>query len=540
MKLIAKIGAIVSTLVLLLGLTSVIATADVDPDYVYYELEPGESVEVVKTVTTPTLAPKADVVIAMDLTGSMGGELTNLKSEVSNIITALAAESTDLNVGIVSFMDYPGYYSYGGYSSTYGSASYGDYAFSVDYPVGNDFAAADAAVSAMSLGYGADGPEAYTRVMWETGQPDSGIGFRAGAQRIVVMFGDNVPHDLGPGVPWYGNSGIDPGRDATAGTADDIDVEDTAIPAMLAAGVTLIYVDSSGYTDWYTGNYIPGVPFNYWDNIATQTGGSAVGINSNGTIPGGISLTDLILGQIEEITPDVWWEVTADTGLNISLDPSVYYDVAGGTGLEFTETISLDEGDYEGATLSATVTFYSGIYESGTGAVIGTQTIEVLTPEDNEPPIVWCMEGPNPHGKNIPPAGWSTLPGSKGGKNDDGFYYLYAEDDSTPVEDLPIYVGLANYDPEAGVFEPYWALGWDPSTPDIPPTVSLRSGDVIKVTEALGAKPSYKKIGSIKGQAGAVTYHITVPNDQDLVIVAVDANGDMAISQCILVPPPPK
>src|SRR5262245_26236776 len=38
-----------------------------------------------------------------------------------------------------------------------------------------------------------------------------------------------------------------------------------------------------------------------------------------------------------------------------------------------------------------------------------------------------CTETTNPHGKNVPPAGSTTLPGPKGGQNEDGFYRISSD-----------------------------------------------------------------------------------------------------------------
>jgi len=46
----------------------------------------------------------------------------------------------------------------------------------------------------------------------------------------------------------------------------------------------------------------------------------------------------------------------------------------------------------------------------------------------NRPPRASCIEYVNPHGQTIPPAGSTTLPGPKGGQNEDGFYLLGATD----------------------------------------------------------------------------------------------------------------
>ncbi len=56
-------------------------------------------------------------------------------------------------------------------------------------------------------------------------------------------------------------------------------------------------------------------------------------------------------------------------------------------------------------------------------------TCPLQEPHDETPPKIGCIETVNPHGKNIPPAGSTTLPGSKGGQNEDGFYELIGKDD---------------------------------------------------------------------------------------------------------------
>jgi hypothetical protein len=119
--------------------------------------------------------------------------------------------------------------------------------------------------------------------------------------------------------------------------------------------------------------------------------------------------------------------------------------------------------------------------------------------------VPFCTETVNPHGQNVPPAGSTTLPGTNGGINDDGFYKVGTD------------VGTAVIlrDTDGNVFG------------------TFPSGTKVKYTEANGAEPSVKKIGSANGQAGAVDYHIT--GTGDLVVVSVDGAGVTCP-----VPPPPK
>lgn len=128
--------------------------------------------------------------------------------------------------------------------------------------------------------------------------------------------------------------------------------------------------------------------------------------------------------------------------------------------------------------------------------------------QDQTPPVAACTETTNPHGKTTPPAGSTTLPGSHGGQNEDGFYLLSAED------------GL---DPSVEIF----VNGFGPFV----------AGDKVKVTEAPGQTPEMKKMGSDNGQAGEISAHLIL--DSDPLLQAVDNAGNTTEVTCF-VPPPPK
>lgn len=131
----------------------------------------------------------------------------------------------------------------------------------------------------------------------------------------------------------------------------------------------------------------------------------------------------------------------------------------------------------------------------------------------NTPPEVSCVESVNPSGKKVPPAGSTTLPGPKGGRNEDGFYELISVD----AEDGTAPIFVSNADGSA-VFGPF------------------ASGTVVKITEAPGATPKVKPIG---GPNSAVAAHIIL--DSDAVVFAVDSMGaESDPPASCLVPPPPK
>jgi len=225
---------------------------------------------------TIDLPPVVDVVLALDLTGSMGGVLNQAKTEMTSVISslAIAAPGTDFRFGVVSFEDYEGFYSStacgnSNYASTYGS--FGDQPFRLNVALNNNAATTSSAINALNLGSGSDGPESYATALWEVSQPDTGValGWRADSLRLLVMFGDNLPHDdnLNEGIeasPVF-DTGIEPGRNAVIDCgADDIDFQDDAIAAAMASGVRLLFVDSS------SGSAIE----RYWRTWTSLTGGS--------------------------------------------------------------------------------------------------------------------------------------------------------------------------------------------------------------------------------------------------------------------------
>ncbi len=161
--------------------------------------------------------------------------------------------------------------------------------------------------------------------------------------------------------------------------------------------------------------------------------------------------------------------------------------------------------------------------------ILGTDTIEACFTDvfgdvhcaralkhwvDTTPPVGACLPSTNPHGHHIPNAG-QTPAGPKGGQNPDGFYRLLAHDVLDP-------------DPQVFLLDTGSGTVFGPFV----------SGITIKYTQAPGAKPKMKKMGSTHGQAGAVAFHIK--GTGDAAVYAVDASGNQSDPVPCLVPPPPK
>jgi len=228
---------------------------------------------------------KGDVMICFDLTGSMGEELNNVKVNAINIMNTVRTLIPDTRFGVVSHMDYTGYHSGCGYSTYYGDSYYGDYPYRLDRGLTSDTAAVQSAINALYLGYGEDGPENYTRVLHEV-TTDPLIGWRAGARRIVLVWGDANPHDCAYNAVLGGSvsTGPDPGRDNIDNNADDLGIV-PVLTAMNAQDITLLSLHSGSFNS-------------LWQAYAAITGGTSYQINYNGTIPGGINIADFIASII--------------------------------------------------------------------------------------------------------------------------------------------------------------------------------------------------------------------------------------------------
>ncbi len=117
----------------------------------------------------------------------------------------------------------------------------------------------------------------------------------------MAIFGDNVPHDpdlnegfedpLEPPIDPF-DTGIDPGRNNTVDcNGDDIDFQDDSLAALTSSGVRLLHVDSSGRPELAQ----------YWQLWTSRTGGAFAAISSDGSIPGGLDLTELIIELLKLI-----------------------------------------------------------------------------------------------------------------------------------------------------------------------------------------------------------------------------------------------
>lgn len=329
-------------------------------------LNPSESFDETKTVDLPGTIPKGDILFSFDLTGSMGGAISTAKTEAINIMNSLDALIDDSRYAVASYMDYPHSYSSCGYTATYGWGPSGDYAYSLDLAMSDDPVAISSAINGLVLGSGYDGPQDYTRIMYES-YADAGIGYRTGAKKILLNFGDNVPHDCDlkedvPGLTGTWSTGGDPGPDEIMGTADDLDLQ-TVLAEMADNDITLLEVHT-------TSSYSV-----YWDYWTGLTGGEIYVLSDVANLPQAIY--DLIQAQAQSIS-SLTLEVTTPgfESWLASVSPASYANLElPVSGLTFDVTITVPPG-----TLPGTYEFY--VSAMGDGASYGDQLVTITVPDE--------------------------------------------------------------------------------------------------------------------------------------------------------------
>lgn len=157
-----------------------------------------------------------DVYFLMDTTGSMGGELANLKTGVGTIAAEIEAASPEAWFGLGAFDDYP----VGGFGSS------GDVPFRHLRSMTDDLSAVVSGLAPLSVAGGSDGPESQLPALWSvatgnglgTWSPASpGCGgarigypcFRPGARPVIVLITDETSHNW-PTVDYSGVSPVPP------------------------------------------------------------------------------------------------------------------------------------------------------------------------------------------------------------------------------------------------------------------------------------------------------------------------------------------
>jgi len=220
-----------------------------------------------------------DVAFVVDTTGSMGGEIAEVRTNLSTLVSQLEGTTSSYRVAVVSYRDFP--------ERT--GASY-DYPFRVIQNFTDDPALIQAGIDSLTLGYGGDWPE----TVFSGIQAAIELPWRPGVTKVMLVIGD------APALSPEPISNL---------TASQIVANSIAVDPVKVIGVNVGYLNYNGAVG----------------EIANGTGGSVV--------QGASGLTDVILEILAQVAkqPIAWMgqAYSGKIGQPIQFDASGSYDPSG-------------------------------------------------------------------------------------------------------------------------------------------------------------------------------------------------------------------
>lgn len=247
----------------------------ITPGKIEVTLDPGECTsELISVATGAAPIPKLDVVLMIDVTGSMSGVIGEVTRSAESIVRDVETLVPDATFALVTLADYEG--EGGGLFGLFGEyGAAGDYPWQLDQDFTTDAERIRRSLEAIRLMNGGDVPESYLRALYES----QFLNWRTGSRRVVLLFGDSFAHDP------------DPGRDVQENTGDDL-TQETVINQLAIANITVLPIYTS-YPDFYTA-------------IAQGTGGRAVQMRDTAQVPQIIQeLVEETVSTIRVLTLDI-------------------------------------------------------------------------------------------------------------------------------------------------------------------------------------------------------------------------------------------
>jgi hypothetical protein len=334
---------IVATLVVVLaalGLATPALGADtLTPAVVNLTLQAGQSTTVAKSLHLDGLPPRADIIVAIDTTGSMGTPIAQAQADAVNICNQVKAAIPGARFAVMDFEDYP----------PPGPGFAGDIPYRLLTPgfisSCTTFSAAIGTMSAVNFS-GGDNPEAYNRAFFES-YADGGnpvvLTRDPLASQFLVVLGDAAPHSSTAFGSCPASPPDDFGRNGVAGGGDDLTTTQT-IAGLNAAKIKMSMIR---YT---TGGV--SVPLSCYQDMATATGGTAV---DNAAAP---SIGAFIIANAAAVPYTVNLQVSAGCPIGFAFSPAFPRGpFTGAQTLPFTETVTAPTlvGNYS-CTLTAVIT----------------------------------------------------------------------------------------------------------------------------------------------------------------------------------------
>jgi von Willebrand factor type A domain len=212
--------------------------------------ETGEFEIRVRLAEDPPSLERTDILLLFDVTQSMRAVIDEVRTNARTIMRAIRARNPNSAFGLASFADYQEHLPW-----------------RLDRDITEDLDSVSAAIARLRLYDGKDFPEAYSRALYEA----RFVGWRPGAKRFVILFGDAPAHDPN----FYGQStGVDPGRDGIPGNEDDLRFAEV-VRDLAVDRITVLV------------NYVPGdsLARKGFEFLAAQTGGAAIPVADAKQVP---------------------------------------------------------------------------------------------------------------------------------------------------------------------------------------------------------------------------------------------------------------
>ncbi len=335
--------AVFSVLVLLTGIVLLMARtaarASVSPPSAHLTVNAGGTATEKKTVTVPALPRKADIEIAIDTTGSMGGAISEAQSQATQLVNMIHTDIPDTNFSVVDFKD----------------AVDGSQEYVVRQSNTNDASLVQNAINAMTAGGGGDYPEAQNLVL-ANATPDGPPLWRPDTRTFVVLITDAPPHGAGNTFPACPDTGSDPHGLFTGTVVANLKAAQRTLFAIAAASDVL-----DCYTQIAAASYSGSAAVNLGTSIADQVESLIKAASA--------SVNDV---HLEVVAPnlDASW---------ISFDPVKVGPVTTPATLDFTVTISVPASASPGD-------HHFDIVALADGGDIGHQALTITVPVTNQPP----------------------------------------------------------------------------------------------------------------------------------------------------------
>ena len=156
------------------------------PDTDFFVVLPYNGEHVPQTLTFGTNIQVADVFFLIDRTGSMGGAISNVNSQLSSIAAEVNGLVRDVQFGVGYYQDFPT----GGYGSS------GDVPFQIAQTITDTLPLVNSALTQTAAG-GGDGPESSVEALYQTATGE-GVTYPGGA--VPPQHCPSAPDDFAPRI----------------------------------------------------------------------------------------------------------------------------------------------------------------------------------------------------------------------------------------------------------------------------------------------------------------------------------------------------